>query len=772
MLNPPNRNGMTKPGHGGLRSALDALEQDRAAGAELAPDRLARLRANVLESLKLRGQLGPLRRYVKTLTVIGGGREAITLLEDAFRLQPQNNAIALLLSDARAAEGATVGALEVLEPLLAAANADAGTLARAAKLHARLGQTQESLALLDKASAQDPDRLRTYLDALINAGQRCEALAKAREILAGNSSDARVCHACYATLWRLRDDPAELARARKQVVERAGSGTKGHLWRARLHHLEGNSDAACAEIDAGLAAAPGDPALTKERCRYALASGRWGRDAALLLNAWKLEAPFLERFRAIAHADDVLRAFGGSLEMAARDPQRFAHVRTPESVFEHVVQHLKAVHDADSHSGLVMIIGSLAAGGAERVVANAFRLLSQADEFAWTKLYVCDLKADTAQDFYLPLTGFARDRVIELGEPQKLEPPLSWLDVDHAEPAQRVLNQLLRDRPAVVHVSLEPLTILGGLVALMAGVPRIVLHTHNMRPADIGMRGAEKMRDCYRVLLSQTAVSLVCCASAAANDYVEWLGSEYRTKILVVHNGVDLENISDESRTALRLVQRAAHGINPDSIVIGTAFRFADVKQPLLWIDAAERIVATVPGCRFVMFGDGELWNQTEQYIAQKGLSAHFILPGRATDILERLTLLDLFMLSSRSEALPNVLLEAQSVGVPVVAFDVGGVSEAMIDGITGRLVKDLSASGLANAALRALSDAEWMSRAGEAGPKFVSEQFSMQEMVKRLSNILLCGPSDCDRQVAPMKRDGTSPSTEGLRGLVRERSE
>src|SRR5260370_30040273 len=109
---------------------------------------------------------------------------------------------------------------------------------------------------------------------------------------------------------------------------------------------------------------------------------------------------------------------------------------------------------------------------------------------------------------------------------------------------------------------------------------------------------------------------------------------------------------------------RAYYDIEPGGDVVGTAFRFAEVKQPLLWVDAAAQVLAERPNCRFVMFGDGNLKAATEEYIRAKGLSEHFILPGTVTDIYSRLPLLDLFVLSSRSEALPNVLLDAQATGI------------------------------------------------------------------------------------------------------------
>jgi len=69
-------------------------------------------------------------------------------------------------------------------------------------------------------------------------------------------------------------------------------------------------------------------------------------------------------------------------------------------------------------------------------------------------------------------------------------------------------------------------------------------------------------------------------------------------------------------------------------------------------------------------------------------LADHFSFPGCVADLQRQLPLLDLFVLSSRTEALPNVLIEAQMAGVPIVSFDVGGVRETIIKGVTGLLTE------------------------------------------------------------------------------------
>ncbi len=93
---------------------------------------------------------------------------------------------------------------------------------------------------------------------------------------------------------------------------------------------------------------------------------------------------------------------------------------------------------------------------------------------------------------------------------------------------------------------------------------------------------------------------------------------------------------------------------------------------------------------------------------------------------------MDAVMLTSRHEGLPNVLLEAQSLGVPVVAPDVGGIGETVVPGVTGWAVRDADAPALADRVLHCLSDKAWAARAQAEGPGFVQRRFGMTTMLQR----------------------------------------
>ena len=108
--------------------------------------------------------------------------------------------------------------------------------------------------------------------------------------------------------------------------------------------------------------------------------------------------------------------------------------------------------------------------------------------------------------------------------------------------------------------------------------------------------------------------------------------------------------------------------------VVGTVFRFVDVKRPEMWIEVAKRVHQELNGeVLFRLIGDGPRMESCKSIVNQLGLDDDFELLGFREDVLSQLNSFDVFLMTSSVEGLPNVLIEAQAMGVPVVTTDVGG---------------------------------------------------------------------------------------------------
>lgn len=724
----------------GVRDRLAAIESEFNAGAPIDIGRLEEIREPVIYCARQSKDCHPIPRLARLYALAKQKPSARELLVIARALAPANQQVLLMLANLHAEDRQYSEALQALEPVLDVLPQSAAILGRAADLTAKLGDIDRSLALHRRAAAADPARRKWYLNALIAANRKDEALQEARLSLSEKPADAALCFACFSALWKFSKVAEEVRQAREHLLHSLPAGAEGAIWRARLYKWEQKYEEALAELDAALEIAKGDPALLRDRAAVALALGNWGRDAGALHDAAAVVAEKSDLATGIRNADELLRAFGGSLEAAAKDRTKFSHVRAPESVFDLVAREAPNADGKFSGKGLAIIAHALTAGGAERIIATLYSRLRTDKRFDWVKLYLFNLSARDGSDFYFHLTGAQRSEIVLLDRRCEVSKPFGYLPPEQGRTTQAIYNQLLQDRPAMVHASLEPLTIYAGLAAMKAGVGRIVLHSHNMRPTNLHPDSPfpPRWRGCYKTLLAREEVRLLGVAAASMRDYADWIGLHNTDRLGVIYNGIDFDLFQPADGPDAKAALRSHFGIGAAAPLIGTAFKFREEKRPLLWVGAARDILKSRPDARFVMFGDGPLLDPTKHYVESLGLSAEFTFPGLVPDLHKWLPMLDVFLLSSFSEALPNVLIEAQAAGVPVVSRHVGGIAETMIPGKTGMLVEEDSAAALARAVLSVIDDPDWHAAAVAAGTKFVRERFDTGRMVNNLAEIML----------------------------------
>jgi colanic acid/amylovoran biosynthesis glycosyltransferase len=136
--------------------------------------------------------------------------------------------------------------------------------------------------------------------------------------------------------------------------------------------------------------------------------------------------------------------------------------------------------------------------------------------------------------------------------------------------------------------------------------------------------------------------------------------------------------------------------------------------------------------------GDSEEHRRLHHTVADLDLQEHVSLRGPvATSVVaERLRASDVLLLPSLDEGLPTVVLEAMASGIPVVASDCGGISEAITDGVEGLLISPRDASGLARALARLWRDPPLRTRMGQAGRRTVTARFTLERQLEAFARL------------------------------------
>jgi glycosyltransferase involved in cell wall biosynthesis len=165
--------------------------------------------------------------------------------------------------------------------------------------------------------------------------------------------------------------------------------------------------------------------------------------------------------------------------------------------------------------------------------------------------------------------------------------------------------------------------------------------------------------------------------------------------------------------------------------VVGGVLRFSEEKRPLLWLEAAAAVRRRIPETHFVLIGDGVLRAEVAERAQRGDLIDATHLPGIEKDCLRAMADMDLLLLTSRAEGLPNVLVEAQAVGTPVVAPQIGGAPEAVRHGVTGWILTRDDPDLIAGTVVELLRDHEWRKKAGEEGPEFVRTSFGLDRVIE-----------------------------------------
>jgi glycosyltransferase involved in cell wall biosynthesis len=163
----------------------------------------------------------------------------------------------------------------------------------------------------------------------------------------------------------------------------------------------------------------------------------------------------------------------------------------------------------------------------------------------------------------------------------------------------------------------------------------------------------------------------------------------------------------------------------PPGRVVGAAGRLSPDKGFAVFVEAAALAARADPALGFVLFGEGPLRQKLERQAAVAGLAGRFVLPGFRTDLDRFIPFLDLLVLPSFTEGLPNVVLEAFAAGVPVVATAVGGTPEVVEDGTNGFLVPPADAAALARRIRDALATEEGGREFGRRGRERVLREFT-----------------------------------------------
>ena len=296
----------------------------------------------------------------------------------------------------------------------------------------------------------------------------------------------------------------------------------------------------------------------------------------------------------------------------------------------------------------IFFIGTLRNGGAERVVSVLASGMAESGEPVEILTY-----------YDRPVFYEISDRVsvtaveTESGSKNKIK-NLFWL------------RKYLKDHADVVISFLAPFNMMAIMAAIGTKLPVIVADRNDPArvPSSFPIR---KMRDWLYRFADHVVLQ--------TEKNKAYFSKKVQEKSMVIFNPVDMKG-----QTAIAL------SAGKEKVFV-TAGRLMKQKNQKMLIQSFGKIIEKHPDYRLVIYGEGPEREALEAQIKESGLEESVVLPGNVSDLYERMKTAEVFVLSSDYEGMPNALIEAMCIGLPVISTKVSGTEELVKEDVNGILV-------------------------------------------------------------------------------------
>jgi glycosyltransferase involved in cell wall biosynthesis len=375
---------------------------------------------------------------------------------------------------------------------------------------------------------------------------------------------------------------------------------------------------------------------------------------------------------------------------------------------------------------VLQLIPSFHQGGSERQAVQLTRLL--VDDGRYNIRLACLEKKGVLLDDSI---GGRFDDIPEF-------PLTSFFDANMAKQLRRFVAWVKANKVDIVQTHDFYTNIFGVIGARFANVPVRIAAKR-----ETGMR-TDFQRFIERRAFSMTDVVVV--NSEGVRKYLSGSGVPVQ-KLELVHNGIDHERFNGSGGgPAASVTDFGLPKDKPLRFATMVANLREEVKNHEMFLRAARKVADRIKDAAFIVAGEGERMRLITSLARDFGLADRTFFLGRCTLVPELLALSDVCVLTSDSEGFSNSILEYMAAGKPVVATDVGGAAEAIVENETGFLVAPNDDDALADRLCRLFNDRALAEQMGRKGKQRVVEQFSMQQQLDKTLSIY-------QRELAKAKR-------------------
>lgn len=345
-------------------------------------------------------------------------------------------------------------------------------------------------------------------------------------------------------------------------------------------------------------------------------------------------------------------------------------------------------------------------GGSERQMIQMTKLLHESGDY---DVHVASLSTG----------GVLRSEIERLQLPVTDFPLTSFYDANMVRQTRRFVSYLKKHQVKIVHSHDFYSNIFGMSGSALA---RIRGRIASKRETTGTRTPAQTTVERYAFGVAHAVVA----NAAAVKEQLIKLGVSSK-KIAVIYNAVDLSRFQHNGQPGEALQRLNLAAIQGRPVITMVANFEHRIKDHPMLLRAAQRVKPEVPEAVFVIAGEGELREETQKLAEELGLRESCLFIGRCASVPDLLAASDICVLSSQAEGFSNSILEYMAAGRAVVATDVGGASEAIVEGETGHLVQSGDDRTMAERLISLLKDPNRRRTLGLNGRRLVQQRFSCE---------------------------------------------
>jgi glycosyltransferase involved in cell wall biosynthesis len=363
---------------------------------------------------------------------------------------------------------------------------------------------------------------------------------------------------------------------------------------------------------------------------------------------------------------------------------------------------------------IIQIIDSLGPGGAERLLAAYAPGIARLG-FDVEVVVLHEKKGN-----------FMREPLQAAGIPVTMVEVSKLRRLDQIAGFHRALK---RFKPDLIHAHLEFSSLLGSISGRLTGTP-VVTTLHTLDEPNLGSKRDTRRWLMYRAM-AKFADRVICLTKANA-DIARRTGLG-DAPIMILPNGVEVDAFSAPAPTS-RTEIRAGLGIPDDAPLVVSVCVLRPEKALDVLLQAFPAVTASQPAAHLLIVGDGPMMQPLTDMARAGGLTDRVHFAGYRKDVAAIMRSADIFVLPTRFDAQPTVIMEAMASGLPIVSTTYSGIPDMVENGVQGTLVEPGDVPALAEALIDLIRDPAKAKAFGEAGHKRAVREFDMDRQIEVLA--------------------------------------